>query len=251
MPPLVEDDRLEGMHVYVPIVRGPVQKEVWTFAKALRSRAGRTASGADDRRVRVAKRPHGRVLVDYNQNAWGARWRRSTRCARGRWRRCRRRSPGRKSTGGCRIEDFRLDNVRARLAKVRRPVEAAAAGRAGASTSENCCGGSGPDEDSRATRAQGSPTGDGLENLSDEDPGLPDAVVGWMLGAGDRVAERPVARAAAGSRMRDVFHVSPPSGSADAPPTIQPARRAWGASAMAAARCAIESGRTPRAGRRR
>ena len=25
----------KGIHVYVPIVRGPVQKDVWTFAKAL------------------------------------------------------------------------------------------------------------------------------------------------------------------------------------------------------------------------
>ena len=60
-----------GMHVYVPIVRGPAQKEVWTFAKAFAQ-----AIAADHPRLltavyRVAERPRGRVLVDYNQNAWG------------------------------------------------------------------------------------------------------------------------------------------------------------------------------------
>ena len=39
-----EDDRLEGLHVYVPIVRGPMQKAVWTFAKALGRGAGVAAS---------------------------------------------------------------------------------------------------------------------------------------------------------------------------------------------------------------
>ena len=61
----------KGMHVYVPIVRGPTQKEVWTFAKAFAQ-----AIAADHPKLltavyRVADRPRGRVLVDYNQNAWG------------------------------------------------------------------------------------------------------------------------------------------------------------------------------------
>jgi bifunctional non-homologous end joining protein LigD len=30
-----QDDRIERAALYVPIVRGPVQKQVWTFAKAL------------------------------------------------------------------------------------------------------------------------------------------------------------------------------------------------------------------------
>jgi bifunctional non-homologous end joining protein LigD len=57
--------------VYVPIARGPLQKDVWTFAKALaRELAGRHPA-LMTAEYRVAKRPHGRVLVDYNQNAWG------------------------------------------------------------------------------------------------------------------------------------------------------------------------------------
>jgi bifunctional non-homologous end joining protein LigD len=61
----------KGLHVYVPIARGPLQKDVWTFAKALaRELAGRHPA-LMTAEYRVAKRPHGRVLVDYNQNAWG------------------------------------------------------------------------------------------------------------------------------------------------------------------------------------
>ena len=67
---------------------------------------------------RVAKRPKGRVLIDYNQNAWG-RTLASIYSVRPHPKAC-------VSTPitwdevdkGVRIEDFRLDNVRARFAKV-------------------------------------------------------------------------------------------------------------------------------------
>ena len=60
-----------GIHVYVPIVRGPTQKEVWTFAKALAQTWHARHPKLITAEYRIAKRPHGRVLVDYNQNAWG------------------------------------------------------------------------------------------------------------------------------------------------------------------------------------
>ncbi|HTD53673.1 MAG TPA: non-homologous end-joining DNA ligase, partial [Thermoanaerobaculia bacterium] len=71
MPNLAKTTGSKGIHVYVPIVRGPTQKQVWTFAKEF----ARQMESRDPKLVtaeyKVAKRPKGRVLVDYNQNAWG------------------------------------------------------------------------------------------------------------------------------------------------------------------------------------
>jgi bifunctional non-homologous end joining protein LigD len=55
----------------VPIVRGPSQKDVWTFAKALAVELASRHPKLMTSEYKVAKRPKGRVLVDYNQNAWG------------------------------------------------------------------------------------------------------------------------------------------------------------------------------------
>ncbi|MBA3259152.1 MAG: hypothetical protein H0T68_06785, partial [Gemmatimonadales bacterium] len=38
MDPLAKTSGSKGLHLYVPIVRGPLQKEVWRFAKALAKR---------------------------------------------------------------------------------------------------------------------------------------------------------------------------------------------------------------------
>jgi bifunctional non-homologous end joining protein LigD len=59
-----------GIHIYVPIVRGPTQKQVWTFAKAFSLEMAKRHPTLITAEYRVAKRPRGRVLVDYNQNAW-------------------------------------------------------------------------------------------------------------------------------------------------------------------------------------
>ena len=61
----------KGIHVYVPIVRGPVQKDVWRFAKAFARLLEERRPDLVTAVYRVADRPAGRVLVDYNQNAWG------------------------------------------------------------------------------------------------------------------------------------------------------------------------------------
>jgi len=59
-----------GIHVYVPIVRGPSQKQVWKFAKAFSIELAKRTPKLITSQYRVAKRPEGHVLVDYNQNAW-------------------------------------------------------------------------------------------------------------------------------------------------------------------------------------
>ena len=117
MAALVKTTGSKGLHVYVPIVRGPVQKDVWTFAKALAVELASRNPALMTSEYRVAKRPRGRVLVDYNQNAWG-RTLASIYSVRPRPR-----APvstpvtWKEIDKGVRIEDFRVDNVRARIAK--------------------------------------------------------------------------------------------------------------------------------------
>jgi bifunctional non-homologous end joining protein LigD len=60
-----------GIHVYVPIVRGPTQKEVWTFAKSVAVSLAQLRPQVLTAEYKMARRPEGRVLVDYNQNSWG------------------------------------------------------------------------------------------------------------------------------------------------------------------------------------
>jgi bifunctional non-homologous end joining protein LigD len=71
MSPLVKTSGSKGMHVYVGIVRGPLQKDVWSFAKAVAQGLEQLRPELITAEYRVAKRPRGRVLVDYNQNVWG------------------------------------------------------------------------------------------------------------------------------------------------------------------------------------
>ena len=118
MPPLVKTTGSQGLHVYVPIVRGPTQKDVWTFAKALAVELAARHPKLMTAEYKVAKRPHGRVLVDYNQNAWG-RTLASVYSVRPRPRAGV--DAGHLEGDRARhaaIDDFRLDNVRARFAKV-------------------------------------------------------------------------------------------------------------------------------------
>jgi len=108
----------KGIHVYVPIQRGPLQKEVWGFAKNFAIALAAHAPKLITAEYRVAKRPKGRVLVDYNQNAWGrtlasiysVRPRpRATVSAPVTWEEVER---------GFTIEDFRMDNVPQRVEKL-------------------------------------------------------------------------------------------------------------------------------------
>ncbi len=71
MPTYAKTTGSRGIHVYVPIVRGPTQKEVWGFAKELAQSLEQVHPKLVTAEYRVARRPAGRVLVDYNQNAWG------------------------------------------------------------------------------------------------------------------------------------------------------------------------------------
>lgn len=71
MRPLVKTTGSKGLHIYIPIVRRPTQKQVWAFAKSFALHMEELYPKLVTAEYRVAKRPKGRVLVDYNQNAWG------------------------------------------------------------------------------------------------------------------------------------------------------------------------------------
>jgi bifunctional non-homologous end joining protein LigD len=117
MPAVAKTTGSKGIHIYVPIVRGPGQKEAWTFAKALAQELAGRHPELLTSEYRVTKRPKGRVLVDYNQNAWG-RTLASVYSVRPHPRACVSTPVTWKEIDkGVRIEDFRLDNVRARFAQ--------------------------------------------------------------------------------------------------------------------------------------
>ena len=118
MPSFAKTTGSKGIHVYVPIVRGPLQKEVWTFAKSLAQELERVHPKLITAEYRIAKRPKGRVLVDYNQNAWGRTLAsvysvrpkpQATVSAPVSWKEVER---------GIAIEDFRLDNMPARIKRL-------------------------------------------------------------------------------------------------------------------------------------
>jgi len=117
MKPLGKTSGSKGFHVYVPIVRGPLQKDVWTFAKALAVELAARNPALMTSAYKREKRPPGRVLVDYNQNRWG-----STLASVYSVRPTRLATVSTPVTwdevaSGIAMEDFRLDNVRERFAK--------------------------------------------------------------------------------------------------------------------------------------
>ena len=117
MPAYPKTTGSKGIHVYIPIVRGPLQKDVWTFAKALAHELASRHPSLMTSEYKVANRPKGRVLVDYNQNAWG-RTLASIYSVRPHPLACVSTPVTWKEIDkGVRIEDFRLDNVRARFKK--------------------------------------------------------------------------------------------------------------------------------------
>jgi len=118
MPTYAKTTGSKGIHVYVPIVHGPLQKEVWTFAKTIAIELEARHPDLITAEYRKVKRPHGRVLVDYNQNAWG-RTLASIYSLRP--------TPFAGASApvtwdevedGIRIDDFRFDNIRERVAEV-------------------------------------------------------------------------------------------------------------------------------------
>jgi bifunctional non-homologous end joining protein LigD len=117
LPALIKTTGSRGFHIYVPIVRGPSQKKVWTFAKQFATSLAALRPDLMTAEYRIAKRPNRRVLLDYNQNAWGRTLAsvysvrpqpRATVSTPITWQ---------ELDAGARIEDFDPDTVRARVKK--------------------------------------------------------------------------------------------------------------------------------------
>ncbi|MDB4899016.1 MAG: hypothetical protein JWN53_824 [Gemmatimonadetes bacterium] len=71
LPSFIKTSGATGLHLYVPIQRGPGQREVHAVARDIAA-----AIAARDARLftleyRIANRPRGTVLLDFNQNAAG------------------------------------------------------------------------------------------------------------------------------------------------------------------------------------
>jgi bifunctional non-homologous end joining protein LigD len=108
----------KGIHIYVPIIRGPRQKQVWQFAKEFAHAVTAHAPKLLTVVYTVAKRPKGTVLVDYNQNAWGQTLAsvysvrpkpNATVSTPVTWEELER---------GVNLDDFRIDNVPGRIQKL-------------------------------------------------------------------------------------------------------------------------------------
>ena len=108
----------KGIHIYIPIEYGPTQKQVWTFAKYFSHAVAGEAPKLLTAIYQVSKRPKGRVLVDYNQNAWGRTLAsvysvrpkdRPTVSTPLKWSELER---------GVALDDFRIDNVPARIRRL-------------------------------------------------------------------------------------------------------------------------------------
>jgi bifunctional non-homologous end joining protein LigD len=118
MPSYPKTTGSKGIHIYVPIVRGPTQKQVWTLAKEIAHVLASANPELITAIYKVAKRPKGRVLVDYNQNAWG-RTLASIYSVRPTPKACVSTPVTWKEIEkGVRIEDFHLRNVRKRIDRV-------------------------------------------------------------------------------------------------------------------------------------
>ena len=118
LPSFIKTTGSRGFHVYVPIVRGPTQKQVWQFAREFATSIAALRPDLLTAEYRIAKRPSRRVLVDYNQNAWGRTLAsiysvrpqpRATVSAPITWK---------ELDDAIHIEDFRIDNMRQRIRKI-------------------------------------------------------------------------------------------------------------------------------------
>ncbi len=118
MPSYAKTSGSKCIHVYVPLVRGPSQEDVWSVARDVARELAERNPKIITAEHRIAKRPPGRVLIDYNQNVWGRALAsvysvrpmpRATVSTPVTWA---------EIAEGIHLESFRLENVPARIRKL-------------------------------------------------------------------------------------------------------------------------------------
>ena len=71
LPACIKTSGKSGLHLYVPIVRGPTQREVHAVARDLAIAIAARHPRLFTTEYRIAARPRGTVLLDFNQNSAG------------------------------------------------------------------------------------------------------------------------------------------------------------------------------------
>ena len=71
LPAFIKTSGKSGLHLYVPIVRGPTQREVHAVARDLAIAIAARHPRLFTTEYRIADRPRGTVLLDFNQNSPG------------------------------------------------------------------------------------------------------------------------------------------------------------------------------------
>jgi len=71
LPAFIKTSGATGLHLYVPIVRGPTQREVHGVARDLAMAIASRHRRLFTTEYRIANRPRGTVLLDFNQNSPG------------------------------------------------------------------------------------------------------------------------------------------------------------------------------------
>jgi len=71
LPAFIKTSGATGLHLFVPIVRGPTQREVHAVARDIAVAIAARHPRLFTTEYRIAKRPRGTVLLDYNQNSAG------------------------------------------------------------------------------------------------------------------------------------------------------------------------------------
>jgi bifunctional non-homologous end joining protein LigD len=71
LPAFIKTSGATGLHLFVPIVRGPTQREVHAVARDIAVTIAARHPRLLTTEYRIANRPRGTVLLDFNQNAAG------------------------------------------------------------------------------------------------------------------------------------------------------------------------------------